>query len=283
MKKLLATDLDGTFIPWSNELPIVTALEKFRQLRKNNPQFGLIFVTGRDLQLVLHAIAQHNLPVPDAIIADVGTSIYHHTCALNSAEFPHQTAYGQCCLNADYWEPNQEYQKELYRIVKANPRQEFIQKVSQIQGIRQQESVRQSEFKISFYCDTHYMESAQNQVECLLKNQTEWSGIYSIDPESAQGLIDVLPHKISKRYALEWFLQHHARDVQKIAFAGDSGNDYAMFLSGLPAILVANTPQHIKDHTQAHAKQAQFIDSIFIATQPSTAGVWEGCQHFGIV
>lgn len=283
MEKLLATDLDGTFIPWKQESNVLDALEQFRQLRETSPAFRLVFVTGRDLKLVLNAIQQHSLPVPDTIIGDVGTSIFQRKSSIADPEFRKSCARGHGCTTPEFWEADPAYAQELQSLVSACPQEQLIEQVSQVPGVRLQEDSRQGEFKISFYIESPAIESAQKQVENILDEQSGWSGIFSVDPETLEGLIDLLPYGVSKRYALEWFLKTHAKDVDHLAFAGDSGNDYAMFISGLPSIVVANTPDEIKHRTITQAESGGFKEKIFLASEPSTAGVWEGCKHFGVV
>jgi len=283
MEKLLATDLDGTFIPWKQETDVLDALEKFRQLRGSSSTFRLVFVTGRDLQLVLKAIQQHRLPVPDTIIGDVGTSIFHRKSNIFDPEFRRACAQGHSCTTIQCWEADPGYAQELRALISTFPQDQLIEQVNQVPGVRLQEDSRQGEFKISFYIESSAIDSAEKQVQNLLDTQTGWSGIFSVDPETHEGLIDLLPYGVSKRYALEWYIKTHANDIQDMAFAGDSGNDYEMFISGLPSILVSNTPDEIKQRTVKQAESGGFSEKIFLASEPSTAGVWEGCHHFGVV
>ena len=72
---VLATDLDGTLIPLldepQNEVDLIRLTELIRQ-----QSVTLVYVTGRHLALTLDAMKQHRLPLPDWLIADVGTSIF---------------------------------------------------------------------------------------------------------------------------------------------------------------------------------------------------------------
>ena len=76
-QQVLATDLDGTFVPLSgnsrNQADLKTIAEKLRQ-----HEITLTFVTGRHLESVQRAIVEHALPKPDWIICDVGTTIYEN-------------------------------------------------------------------------------------------------------------------------------------------------------------------------------------------------------------
>ncbi|NCD22666.1 MAG: hypothetical protein EOL90_06990, partial [Spartobacteria bacterium] len=78
--RVLATDLDGTFLPLPENADNESALETFRQARAAN-RLGLVFATGRHFESVLDAIRRHALPDPDWIVCDVGTSIYRRETA----------------------------------------------------------------------------------------------------------------------------------------------------------------------------------------------------------
>ncbi|MFH2128927.1 MAG: HAD family hydrolase, partial [bacterium] len=74
MLKLICTDLDRTLIPNGDQPESRGARERFAQLVSDKEIF-LTYVTGRDQASVKEAIETFRLPVPDFVIADVGTSI----------------------------------------------------------------------------------------------------------------------------------------------------------------------------------------------------------------
>ncbi|MEZ6089426.1 MAG: HAD family hydrolase [Pirellulaceae bacterium] len=61
---VLATDLDGTFIPLTDNADNDRDLASLRDHFAGNDQ-TLVFVTGRHLESALHAIVEHALPTPD--------------------------------------------------------------------------------------------------------------------------------------------------------------------------------------------------------------------------
>lgn len=75
MNLLICTDLDRTLIPngKSPESPSARAL--FHKLVAHENIF-LAYVTGRDQNLVKNAMENYNLPSPNFVIGDVGSSIY---------------------------------------------------------------------------------------------------------------------------------------------------------------------------------------------------------------
>lgn len=72
---LLCTDLDRTLLPNGAESESEQARILFRRLAEH-PQVTLVYVTGRHQQLVEQAIDEYQLPRPDYVIADVGSTIY---------------------------------------------------------------------------------------------------------------------------------------------------------------------------------------------------------------
>ena len=74
--RVLATDLDGTFIPLPDNTDNRDALSTFHQARAQR-QMDLVYATGRHLESTLAAMKEHHLPEPDWIVCDVGTSIHH--------------------------------------------------------------------------------------------------------------------------------------------------------------------------------------------------------------
>ena len=72
---LLCTDLDRTLLPNGPQPESPQARDQFAVLAADS-RLVLAYVTGRDRQLVREALALYQLPQPDFVIADVGTTIY---------------------------------------------------------------------------------------------------------------------------------------------------------------------------------------------------------------
>ena len=72
---IICTDLDRTLMPNGNQVESTQARPRLRQLVTNENIF-LAYVSGRHKALVLDAIKEYNLPIPDYVIGDVGTTIY---------------------------------------------------------------------------------------------------------------------------------------------------------------------------------------------------------------
>jgi hydroxymethylpyrimidine pyrophosphatase-like HAD family hydrolase len=92
---LLCSDLDRTLIPNGGEEESAQARPLFACLA-SHPQLRLAYVSGRDRQLVKAAITDFDLPEPDFVIGDVGTTPYH--------------------VDGNQWRLNQRWQGEIGRI-----------------------------------------------------------------------------------------------------------------------------------------------------------------------
>ena len=130
---VLATDLDGTFIPLDGndqhrrDMRILVGL-----LVARNTQ--LVYVTGRHLESVMQGMTDFELPQPDWMICDVGTSLLK---AQQSGEY----------LLID------QYQQHQADIISDMPINSLKEQLSLIDGLRCQEEEKQSQFKMSYYVD----------------------------------------------------------------------------------------------------------------------------------
>lgn len=265
--QVLATDLDGTLIPLDERADhrddLVVLARELESSRST-----LLFSTGRHLASVLDAMQQHQLPSPEWIICDVGSSIYRGSEGSNKFELA------------------AEYHDALAQIVTEMPLAELQDRLTpfvRAGTLELQESEKQGEFKLSYYSRvaTPIREAAVREIRKLLG---EWNAPYSmidsVDPFNGDGLIDLLPHDVSKGYALRWLASHQQWPSQAVVFAGDSGNDLAALTAGFLAIVVGNAdPQVAHEAERAHAS-AGWRRRLYLAEKSATSGVLEGCRWF---
>jgi hypothetical protein len=76
--RLVATDLDGTLNPLDDDKDNLVALTQLRRLLDAS-NVTLVFVTGRHIESVEEVIRQFDLPRPDWIICDVGTTLCRYS------------------------------------------------------------------------------------------------------------------------------------------------------------------------------------------------------------
>lgn len=262
--QVLATDLDGTLIPLDgctqNVPDLVTLAE---QLPAHGVQ--LVFVTGRHFASVRHVMDTHQLPSPDWIIGDVGTTIYQRQ-------------------EHDQFTPLHAYHEHLAAITSDVSIAELQSWLADIAGLRRQEPEKQGAFKLSYYATANKLAELNAEIDNLLaKRAAPYSVIYSVDPFKGDGLIDFLPRGVSKAYALDWWSHHLGISKEDIVYAGDSGNDLAAFTAGYRTIVVGNTDRSVIDQVRAAHQRTDWPDRLFVASEHATSGVLAGCRTFGLL
>jgi len=264
VKNILATDLDGTLIPVEgceqNQADLLVLRQKLAE-----SQVPLIFVTGRHLRSIVKAIEAFRLPIPDWIVGDVGTSIYGRG-------------------SGDAWELVEGYARDLQASVGGMSLEVVRDAFERFDDLTLQAPEKQGQFKLSYYCPRDTVQSVAERLQIRLDQLgAPYAVTNSLDPYTPHGLIDILPSVASKGAALRWWAEHHCVDVQKIVFAGDSGNDLAAMTAGFRSIVVANAdPELTRAVRVAHAS-AGWEDRLFVAEAKATSGVLEGCRWFGVV
>ncbi|MBI1262916.1 MAG: HAD hydrolase family protein [Rhizobiales bacterium] len=199
---VLATDLDGTFLGGSEDER--AALYAF--IKANRDRMGLIFVTGRDVDFIRYITTSENVPAPDLIIGDVGTTIvsgidYEPFAPVDSwieDRWPGPSAAEAALADCDHL------------------------KKQEVFGGR----------RVSyFYCD----ETAARQIA----RDVEECGYDVL--MSAGVFFDVLPRGIQKGPTLMKAIDALEIDPAKVLVAGDTLNDLSLFKTGLDGVAVGNS------------------------------------------
>jgi sucrose-6F-phosphate phosphohydrolase len=260
---VLATDLDGTLIPLPDSPEHETALSILRDARNSHP-FTFLYATGRHYESVQEAIESYNLPLPDWIVCDVGTSIY----SKSEGNFV----------------PFQPYIDHLNSLTQKTDREQVLNLLSDLEGLELQCEAHQQEFKISYQCTTERMEALVEAVDARLRAQKiPFDVTGSVDPFLHCGLIDLLPTGTSKAYAVQWLATHADFSPESVLYAGDSGNDFSALTCGFRAIVVANAGETLTKKVMKALAQKGMQDRAYAAQHAATQGVLEGCRHFGLL
>ncbi len=261
---VLATDLDGTFLPLNGLETHVQAMKKLgSHFTQESRQ--LVFVTGRHYTSVRAVMSEVGSPKPAYIICDVGTSIY-----------------GPGSGEADY-EVLGAYRDHLNELTERLPLRDFAMLIRRIDGLRKQEPEKQGTHKLSFYCAANRVEGLVDELESfIVEKNAPYSVIGSVDPFNGDGLIDVLPVGVNKAYALEWLGQQVGFSQGETIFSGDSGNDLAALTSGYNAILVGNATDALKVLVRQRMAERNQGEKLYISDADSTSGIVEGCLYFGV-
>lgn len=260
---LLCTDLDRTLVPNGTQEESAGCRELLAKLAARR-EVSLAYVSGRHLELIEQAIEEFDLPVPDFAIADVGASIYR----TGAAGWKRWTAW-DARISQDW---------------KGASHADLCLVLKDLTTLVLQEPEKQGRHKLSFY--TPLVVDA-SQLTKPVQARLKVAGlrthlVWSVDEATGRGLLDILPERVSKLKAIEFVMQARGYLRSQTVFAGDSGNDVDVLLSGIPAVLVANADEGLRA-TLAHAEgeTLYFAKGGYLGMNGHySAGILEGLSHF---
>ena len=272
MRLLLCTDLDRTLLPNGPQPESEQSRERFRLLVARQ-EVTLVYVTGRDRSLVLQAIKTYQIPQPDFVIADVGSSIYKISDGDGDGDWRHWQEWDEAI--------GQDWQGKTHADLKAS--------LSGFRDLRLQEYSKQNKHKLSYYLPLYIDHIALiDKISSHLELQHIHANlVWSVDEQTSKGLLDILPASAGKRQAIEFLMQQLQFDLSETVFAGDSGNDISVMASPIHSVLVANASDDVRQHALQQAEANDQSDSLYIAqggylamNGNYSAGILEGVVHY---
>lgn len=265
---LICTDLDRTLLPNGVQPESPQARDRFCRLAAR-PEVSIAYVSGRHRELVLAAIEEYQLPLPDYVIGDVGTSIYS--------------------IQNDQWLLWHNWQQEIGVSWQGLTHDALMNLFADIKSLRLQESEKQNTYKLSYYLEpsTQIQALIKDMQQRLNKKQIAASLIWSIDETTNTGLLDILPAAATKRHAIEFLMAERGFGLENTLFAGDSGNDLPVLTSKIHSVLVANATEEVRQQAVQMAAAHGTQDALYLATGGLlgmngnySAGILEGCVHY---
>ncbi len=205
---ILATDLDGTFLGGSEEDR--ERLYQFVDQRRDD--ILLIFVTGRDLPFIRDLCATTNVPWPDYVIGDVGTTI-----ATGRELTPHDD------LEAHIAEKWGDAGDDIRKMLDGAP------------GLELQPTPFR--YRVSYDYDPEAFDPS-------VVPPVEEKGFDVLI--SADRFLDVLPKGVAKGPTLLRLIEHLGLDADRVLVAGDTLNDLSLFQTGLKGVAVGNSEPALK-------------------------------------
>jgi HAD superfamily hydrolase (TIGR01484 family) len=264
---LICTDLDRTLLPNGPQPESPNARPRFRTLAAR-PEVSIAYVTGRHRELVLEAIDEYDIPIPDFLIGDVGTSIYHV---------------------ADDWTPRADWSHHIAASWNGQGPEVLASLLQDIDGLLIQEPAKQGPNKLSYYTPEDWdRDGLLPVIEQRLKdNEIATNLIWSLDENTGTGLLDVLPATASKHSAIEFLMRNEGFTQANTVCSGDSGNDLAMLTGPLQAVLVANATAEVRAEAEALVEAAGTQSLLYQARGDFrgmngyySAGILEGVAHY---
>lgn len=267
-KLLLCCDLDRTVLPNGHYPESAGARDLFRRLTQEE-SVSLAYVSGRDRRLLLQAIEQYQIPLPDYAIGDVGTTIYR--------------------ITDGNWSELASWSEHIAKDWHGVAADDIMRYLSAFESLKLQEREKQNRFKVSYYTPAEVDVAALKQTITAVfeKQQIKANLIWSIDEIENTGLLDILPARANKRHAIEFLMNALGVGNAHTVFAGDSGNDLEVIVSDIPSVLVRNASDEVRQEAEAALKSGHHTDSIYLATGGFhgmngnySAGVLEGVVHY---
>ena len=268
MRLLLCTDLDRTLLPNGPQPESELARERFRLL-VTRQEVTLVYVTGRDMLLVQQAIKSFQIPQPDFIIADVGSTIYR--------------------VDGGDWQNWQAWNDAIVGDWRGKTHADLQASLGEFRDLRLQEYAKQNTHKLSFYVPLYIDHvSLIDKINSHFEQQgIRTNLIWSIDEQTSKGLLDILPASAGKYHAIEFLMRQLQFGLNETVFAGDSGNDISVMVSPIHSVLVANASDDVRKLAAVQAEAEHQQQSIYMARGDYlgmngnySAGILEGVTHY---
>lgn len=245
LDRLLITDIDNTLL--GDDKALEQLLDTIREYRH---QMGFGVASGRALELVTEALKSNGVDEIDVIIAAVGSEIYYGN--------EHIMDKGWASQLRSKWKPD--------RIREALDALPFL--------CLQKEDHTQREFKISYYLDESVdSDDALASIhDALARAKAAYSLIFSHG-----SFIDILPHRASKGKAVRYLSGKWNIPLERVATAGDSGNDRDMLVGQTAGIVVGNHDDELLSLKRSKAHR------VYFARAACAGGIIEGLRHYGMI
>ena len=235
---VLATDLDGTFLGGTPEDRALL----YDWLRRHAVRTKLIFVTGRDPAFIASLCASGDVPAPEYVIGDVGTTIGRfqngHVVPDDRLEAPIKRRWAGMA--------------GLVRTRLAGVRGLWLQPAP-------------FRHRLSYQYDDRFQRDALQVLDGL-----------DVDILISHGcFVDILPKGISKGPSLLRLLAELKLPRERVLVAGDTLNDLSMFETGLHGAVVGGAEEDLLLATRA-------LPRAYHCTRLGAGGILEAIAAHGL-
>ena len=238
---VLATDLDGTLLGGSD----LARSQFYRWTEAQRDRIGLSFVPGRDPELICDLTNFTDVPTPDYVVGDVGSTIARmqadHTLAPIAA------------LEEEIAAAWRDAGPKVREALDGHP------------GLTLQPTAFR--YRVSYDLDPEtFDDSAVGKMEAM--------GLDTITSDNR--FFDVLPKGVSKGPSLMRLLDHLGIDRKRELAAGDTLNDLSMLQVGVPAVAVGGSEPALIEAVKG-------LPHIHIAEGVGVSGIAEASAHLNLL
>ena len=232
-QRMLISDIDNTLTGCRKGARRLSAF-----LTRKRASVGFGVATGRSFVEARRLLREWDMPVPDVLIASVGSEIYWRT----GRGFRLDEDYAAALAKG--WNPDA-----------------VLAAMDDFPDLVRQAPIEQRRFKCSFLADGP---DVLNRVRDRLASR----GIAAKAILSHDRLLDILPVRAGKHAALAHVAAVLELPCDRIVAAGDSGNDVDMLAASSQAVLVANFHEEVRGMAG--------LTHVYTARRSHAAGVLEG-------
>jgi sucrose-phosphate synthase len=245
VEDLLITDIDNTLLGDDDALRQLCDF-----LHEHRGRIGFGVASGRSLSLIEEVLRDYGIEQLDVAISSVGTEIY----------------YGPNFAPDKGWASHIRHKWQPERIRQAIDALDFV-------SLQVGESA-QRDFKISYTIDDSVDVA---WAESRIRQRLDEAKVAYTLIVSHGVFVDVLPFRASKGKAVRFLANKWNIPLERIATAGDSGNDADMLVGNTAGIVVGNHDAELAGLRELKRNR------IYFATAHSAAGILEGLRYYGMI
>jgi sucrose-phosphate synthase len=237
LERLVIADIDNTLI--GDRRGLRCLLDCFDQNRETTA-FGV--ATGRTLDSAVKALREWEVPIPDILIAAVGSEIY----------------YGPDLAPDEGWA----------RHIRAHWRRDALKEaLRSVPGLKLQPKSSQGVFKLGYMMDSSSMPPVAG-----IRRRLRGLGLGARLITSLGTHLDVLPIRASKGGAVRYLSYKWGFPLNRVLVAGDAGNDEEMLRGDTLGIVVANHSPELE--------RLRGSFQVFFARRPYAWAILEAFDHY---
>ena len=206
LRRVLATDIDGTLVGYGGE-------DGFSQFVHDHPGLAVVYLTGRTRHNAEAVIRRYGFPPPIAIATEVGAEIY----------------WGKNMVLDDIW---------AFQLRQNWSPRQVRKSLESLDGVHYRG--RSSHWRLAFNVDH------ESKIEVVRRRLDQQRVSARVLWDAHDGRLDVLPARARKCRALNHILTRVSIRPRQCFVAGDGENDRDLMEGRFPGVVVANAVSNLR-------------------------------------